>query len=89
MMPEACQRGTEPAQICVTSERKPGQQALERLILVAEEDEFGARAMGVDIGLVEGGVLEAGIVEDQQVLREGGRRRGPRTSPCRGSGDGS
>jgi hypothetical protein len=51
---------------------KPGQQALERLILVAEEDEFRARAMGVDIGLVERGILEARIVEDQQVLREGG-----------------
>jgi hypothetical protein len=57
---------------------KPGQQALERLILVAEEDEFRARAMGVDIGLVERGILEARIVEDQQVLREGGGRRGRR-----------
>jgi hypothetical protein len=49
------------------------EQALKRLILIAEEHEFGAGAMGVDKGLVKGGVFKAGIVEDQQVLREAGR----------------
>jgi hypothetical protein len=49
-----------------------GKQALECLVLVAEEDELGAAAVLVDEGLVEVGVLETGIVEDEQVLREGG-----------------
>ena len=66
MMPESCQRGTEPAQICVTSEREAREQALKRLVLIAEEDEFGAAAMGVDEGLVVGRILETGIVRRQE-----------------------
>jgi hypothetical protein len=72
MMPDSCQRGTEPAQICVTSERKPASRRWNASSSSPKKTNSGLPPW-FDEGLVEVGVFEAGIVEDEQVLREGGK----------------